>query len=160
MQSAPAVSYPVGRSRFHAGLLAGLVVAVVLVLMVWLSQAQVLGMRHMGAVLLGLVTTGFAANRWWHSPTGALAWDGAVWSWSRQSVSEPVVPEVSLDLQMHMLLYLKSAVTRRGIWVWVDRQALPQRWRVFRQAIFAKSPLVDHQSSPVSAQDSSAKAQS
>ena len=82
MHSAPAVSFPVGRSRFQAWLTGALIACGVLAVSTWCLQADVLGWRQLLAAALCLMTSWLAGWHWWHTPNGKLAWDGAAWHWA------------------------------------------------------------------------------
>ncbi len=139
MHSAPAVSYPVGRSRFHSLLLATLAAVGAVLMMLWLILAGALQMRHLVAVTLWLGGLGLAMWNWWRTPTGSLAWDGQGWLWTSQAESRSVVPEVALDTQGSLLLCLRQP-DGNARWVWPQRMALPQRWLPLRRALFGRPP--------------------
>jgi hypothetical protein len=139
MHSAPAVSYPVGRSRFH-GLLVAMIAAVgAIFLMLWVFRAGALQTRHLVAVMLWSTGLGLAAWHWLRTPTGSLAWDGQGWLWTSQTESCAVVPEVTLDTQGSLLLCLHKQ-HGNSLWTWPQRQTLPQRWLPFRRALFGRPP--------------------
>ena len=139
MHSAPAVSYPVGRSRFH-GLLVAMMAAVgAIFLMLWVFRAGALQTRHLAAIMLWSSGVGLAAWHWLRTPTGSLAWDGQGWLWTSQTESSTVVPEVTLDTQASLLLCL-HAQDGKSVWAWPQRQTLPQRWVPFRRALFGRLP--------------------
>lgn len=146
MHSAPAVSYPIRRSRFHGILLAAILVGAALVLTLWIMQMQTVQVQQLVAVLLWMVTSGLAAWGWWHSPTGMLTWDGLGWIWFCREQSVPVVPEVSLDLQGNLLLHLHADSARGSVWIWPEHRLMPQRWLAFRRAVFGKVPTSDARS--------------
>src|SRR5687768_2516172 len=98
MHGAPSVSYPVGRSRFAAGLLlAGWLLGVAAVGL-WSFQVRAPGWQ-LGASLAVVVLTGlYAAREWLRAAQGVLSWDGQSWSWSARGPAEEGLPEVGLDL--------------------------------------------------------------
>ena len=140
MHSAPSVSYPVGRSRFHGalalliGLLGGMT------LLAWGLQADAIGVRHLASVLLWLVSSGLLAHQWRMTPVGVLAWDGAAWRWQQADQVWPIQPAVSLDLQTFMLLKLHTA-HGPAWWVWPERQTAPAHWLALRRALFGQAAV-------------------
>jgi toxin CptA len=142
MHSAPSVSYPVGRSRFHGTLLLLIGLLGAMTLLSWLLQADAVGVRHLAVVLLWLGCIALAAWHWLKSPVGELNWDGLVWTWTSGGKSLPVQPEVSLDLQAFLLLRIGTAAWGRGFWVWPERHMALVRWLPLRRAVFGKLPAV------------------
>jgi hypothetical protein len=141
MHSAPAVSYPVGRSRFHGLLVAMIAASSAVLLMMWVIRSDALQTRHLAAVVLWLASLGLAAWHWLRTPTGSLAWDGLGWIWTCQTESCAVVPEVTLDTQGSLLLYLHTQ-DGNSLWAWPQRKTLPQRWLPFRRALFGRPPPI------------------
>ncbi len=140
MHSAPSVSYPMGRSRFHGALVLLMALLVALTLLTWLLQVDELGARHLAAVLVWLACTAVAVLNWLKAPLGVLTWDGVAWIWTDGDKALPVQPEVTLDLQVVMLVRLGTGALRRGIWVWPERQVAPVRWLPLRRAVFGQQP--------------------
>lgn len=138
MHSAPSVSYPVGRSRFHGALALLMALLVALTLLTWLLQADELGARHLAVVLLSLACTAVAVWNWFKAPVGVLTWDGLAWIWTDGDKALPVQPEVTLDLQIFMLLRLGTGTLGRGIWVWPERQVAAVHWLPLRRAVFGQ----------------------
>jgi hypothetical protein len=151
MHNAPAVSFPVGRSRFQGGLIATLASAGFFTVLVWAWQSDVLGWLQ--GVGLGLWVASFvwAAWQWWRTPEGSLSWDGMVWTWASFGSSVVVLPSVHLDLQRAMLLRLR---TEEGLtsWVWIERTRHPVRWMAIRRAIHARVRPVDGSSAEADTQ--------
>lgn len=140
MHSAPAVSYPVGRSRFQGWLVLLTALVSALTLLTWTGQADAVTARHLAAGVVWLASTGLAAWHGWHSPTGVLSWDGIGWSWNCANCRLAVVPDVTLDLQTCLLLRLHAGAGLAGLWVWPEQRASPQRWLALRRAVFGKIP--------------------
>jgi hypothetical protein len=136
MHNAPAVSYPVGRSRFQAGMLALVTLLGIAGALLWFVQVEVPGWRQW-SMLFGSVATGLGV--WWqrrHPLTGQLTWDGLSWIWSDAKRSVPTQLAVVIDFQAAMLLCLRPDDQTRRIWVWVDRNASPTtRWLALRRAV-------------------------
>lgn len=136
MHSAPAVSFPVGRSRFQGSLVGVLIMCCVLTVTAWSLQADALGWRHWVAVSACWATSVWAVWHEWRTPKGNLAWDGGAWYWAVDAQSLTVVPEVVIDFQHLVLLRLRDPVGTFVTWVWVARAFNPLRWVALRRAIY------------------------
>jgi len=139
MHSAPAVSYPVGRSSFYGAVLAGLHGLGACVLIAWVMAADTPRLGHVLGGLLCLSSLAVAGWSWRHVPNGTLTWDGQHWIWTQDDLSRPVTPRVTLDLQHLMLMQLCSS-DAPPLWVWLERSAAPARWRACRRCVFAPQP--------------------
>ncbi len=139
MHSAPAVSFPVGRSRFQGGLIGLLIACGVLTVTAWSLQADALGWRHGLAASVCLATSVWAAWHGWHTPKGSLAWDGAAWYWAVDAQSSVVAPEVVIDLQQLVLLRLRDPAGAFVTWVWLDEALNPLRWVALRRALYTRT---------------------
>ena len=150
MYSAPAVSYPVGRSRFQGQLTGVLVVIACLTGLGWCAVADTLGWRQ-GLFLTVLVVAGLvAAWSWWLSPVGTLAWDGEAWRCSGALAAINGHARLHLDLQFCMLLCLRSDDGRR-IWLWPEQRTSPVAWLALRRAVvYAASDRASRQSAKTS----------
>ena len=141
MHNAPAVSYPVGRSRFQVLFLSIISVLGMSAAVTWIVQAQTPDWRQ-GLMLSGAVLTGFGAVwHWRHAPIGQLSWEGSSWSWAASGHTEPVQLAVVVDLQMAILLMLRPNGAKVR-WLWVQRDASPVRWLPLRRAVYQR-PRVD-----------------
>ncbi|NMM13387.1 MAG: hypothetical protein HHJ17_07600 [Rhodoferax sp.] len=136
MHSAPAVSYPVGRSRFQGWLLVLTGLASVLVGLIWFRQSDLAGWRQGLYVATLLGTCVMAVQAWRRSPCGSLRWDGQAWSWTERDVSVCAVLSVHLDLQFFLLLSLRTDTGSR-IWLWPERRTMAVRWNALRRAVFS-----------------------
>ena len=140
MHSAPAVSFPVGRSRFQGGLLGVLIVSGALTVVAWSLQADALGWRHGLAASVCLAVSALAVwHGGWRSPKGHLAWDGAAWYWAVDAQSVVVVPEVVVDFQRVVLVRLRDPAGGFVTWVWLDHALNPRRWAALRRAIYTRN---------------------
>ena len=137
MHSAPAVSYPVGRSSFYGVVLAGLHVLGACVLLAWTVSADTPRLGQLLGAVLWSGSLVLAWWSWWHTPRGTLTWDGQHWLWTLGDLSHPVTPLVTLDLQHLMLLQLRAQDVPTQ-WVWLERSVAPARWRPCRRAVFAR----------------------
>jgi hypothetical protein len=137
MHNAPAVSYPVGRSRFQAYLLGLVGSGGALVGTLWHYQANPIGWRwwFFGVVLAatGLI----AARTWLQAPIGCLRWDGRTWSWTGVETLNGGSLTVVLDLQFCMVLGL-CAVGSERFWLWPERRIDPTHWDALRRAVFSR----------------------
>ena len=138
MHSAPAVSYPVGRSRLHGWLVLGLGLGACLTGVLWLRQIDAVGWRQwlFAAVLLG--ASGTTAMAWRRSAQGILRWDGQTWHWTGAVALTQAVLRVHLDGQFFLLLSLRSDTGKR-LWLWPERRLDVTRWSALRQAVFSRA---------------------
>lgn len=138
MHSAPAVSYPVGRSHFQACLLGLTVLGGVLLGLLWFMQADSTGWRQwlFGSTLLG--TGGVAAQAWWCTPRGRLSWDGQAWTCTSLDRSDSGVVAVHLDVQFCMLISLRTETGKR-LWLWPQRSTEVALWSALRRAAFSRA---------------------
>lgn len=136
MYSAPAVSYPVGRSHLYGQLLVGALLLGFGSLAAWIMQADTHSFRHLAAVTLWVVSAAAAIVAWWRSPHGLLTWDGQNWTWTCGETSRQVVLSMTLDSQSSLLLRWREAGASEG-WVWLERRTAPTRWMPLRRAVFA-----------------------
>lgn len=137
MHSAPAVSYPVGRSRFQGGLIgcSGLLGGLIGVL--WLYQTDGAGWRQ-GLFFLTLFgALAISIQGWRRSPLGNLRWDGQAWSWTCGEMSSSGKVALHLDLQFFLLLSLQTEAGVR-LWLWPECADDVTRWNALRRAVFAR----------------------
>lgn len=138
MHSAPAVSYPVGRSRLHGWLVLGLGLGASLTGAWWLRQIDAVGWRQWLFVGVLLGACGAAAVAWRHSGRGTLRWDGQSWHWNGAFALTPAVLTVHLDGQFFLLLGLRSDTGKR-LWLWPERRLDVMRWSALRRAVFSRA---------------------
>jgi len=138
MHSAPAVSYPVGRSRFHAGLMGSASLAGALAGLLWRNQAApALWLQCVFALIL--FGSGLAAFQAWRSsPCGSLQWDGRDWSLTAAQATFTGLLSVHLDLQCCLLLCLRTQNGRR-YWLWPEHRCDRANWNALRRAVFSGS---------------------
>lgn len=140
MHNAPAVSFPVGRSRFYAAMVVGVLSLSACTLVLWAAQADTLVFRHLVVALLWLISAVGAVRTWWQAPVGVLHWDGQVWTWrcgdDGKHMDEVVDVAVVLDGQSALILRLSSQT--RPIWVWPEQRMAPLLWLALRRAVFAR----------------------
>lgn len=133
MDSAPAVTYPVGRSVFHAGLLGltGLIGA--LAGASWWRQTATPSWRHWLFMASWSLTGWIALAVWRRTPSGNLHWDGHEWSLN-QVLRGPVT--VHLDLQSCLLACMQAGNGGR-YWLWLERRRDVANWHALRRALFS-----------------------
>ena len=136
MRSAPSVVYPVLRSRRVGLLMAALWCLGALPVSAWLSQVAAPAGVGFAVVAWTLLTGGWCAWRWWHTPSDRLVWDGQ--SWNTDTVFDARLA-LTIDLQSLMVLRL-SPVTGRTHWLLADRSARPADWHMLRCAVTAAGP--------------------
>ena len=138
MHSAPAVSYPVGRSRFQGWLLGLAGLGATLAGLQWHFESTALaGWRQALFVITLLGASVFAAWAWRRSPRGSLRWDGQAWSWTSDDKSSCGVLMVHLDLQFCLLVSLRPDRGAR-ILLWPQRGTEVALWNALRRAVFAR----------------------
>ncbi len=138
MHSAPAVSYPMGRSRLHGLAILCFAVAGALVMLLWVASSDRLRWPHAAAVLLWLLGISTALWRWYCMPAGLLIWDAQAWYWTVDDQPSLVRPEVALDLQSWMLLRLRGSTAWLDLWVWPAHRDAPLQWQALRRALFCR----------------------
>lgn len=141
MHGPPAVSFPVGRSRWHAVALASAMIPAVLAWpWFWLAAGIEFSPAAISAhVLLVLAVGVFAMRAWYRSPEGRLRWDGERWWWSDVAVQ---TLRTTLDAQAMVLVALRLEDSR-PVWLWLERaQGTPQAWRSLRRALVYRAGAV------------------
>jgi toxin CptA len=136
MHGAPSVSYPAGRSRFAALLLAGAWLLGCGVVLLWWRHSP--DAWRLAAASAALAVAGVAAAwNWRHQPRGTLDWDGQGWSWSAHPGMAAGRLEAALDLQHTLLVRWTAAGASR--WIWLARAERPERWDDLRRAVYSRA---------------------
>ena len=138
MHAAPSVSYPVGRSRFAAGLLSLLWLAGLAAVVAWTLSEPAAGWRQGLALVLVLACGLFALAAWRRSPAGTLAWDGGAWNFAERGQRPGGRIELRIDLQARLLLAWVPAQGRTRH-LWLERNAAPERWDALRRAVYSRA---------------------
>lgn len=140
MRSAPAVSYPVGRSSVRTALLwlpwllGGLACAA------WGWRSDRLAWPQGLALTLWLLAALGCWMEWRRPAAGTLRWDGERWYWEPAAgPSEGGGLHVRLDWQRGLLLEFTTLQGRRR-WLWPQRQTAPLYWDALRRALYAPPP--------------------
>jgi len=94
-----------------------------------------------------VLLAGLAARiTWGNLPGGQLAWDGDVWHWEspgyQTGVGEHALSVIA-DFQQRLLLRLENQAGA-SLWLWVEKNAMPERWLDLRRAVY--SPHKSHAS--------------
>lgn len=136
MHSAPSVSYPVGRSRFHAICLVAISVAGLVAGLLWRQQAEPVAWQQILFALLWFGSSSAAFQSWRGSLRGILQWDGQVWHWGVGASTAVGRLKVQLDLQ-HCLLLRLRVDSGQVTWLWLERGGDTILWDALRRAAFS-----------------------
>ena len=140
MHSAPAVNFPVGRSRcwgWFMGLtgVLGFMVGLMLHFKSSINTAdQVL------YDLFFLASFVFAVNVWRRSMTGHLQWDGQVWRWTVEGQFIQGFVTLHFDAQLLMIMTLRTDAGH-VVWIWPERALDPTHWSALRRAVHSHTGL-------------------
>lgn len=142
MHNAPAVTYPVGRSHFQAGLTLAVGLTGALAQGAWWLLADAPGPIHGLGWLLWLVFCSWALWGKLHTPRAQLVWDGQDWRLQVGVLDLLVTPQVILDVQHSLLLCLRPE-DGPVQWVWPAQKTHPARWLALRRALFHSAAQPD-----------------
>jgi len=143
--NAPAVVYPIRRSRSHWWLLLALCIGGLLPLLLWYLNTMRLDWRIGLGVLAVLVSAWKLQTVRRDDDTGNLIWDGNCWRWesiNASTVSNELKLTVVADLQQLLVVVLREHAGER-FWLCAERRAFPERWLEFRRAVHSASRVVD-----------------
>jgi hypothetical protein len=137
---APALSYPVGASVLYSVLVLSMAGLGILAWILWVYLADTLVWAHHLAMVLNLLLWLWAFRAWRRGTAAQLSWDGQNWSLVGHSGAVSVRPQVVLDFQRYLLLFLRvEAPNRNSYWVWPAASSQPARWPALRWALFARA---------------------
>ena len=136
MYSAPAVSYPVGRSRFEGQLIGGLTVIGCATGLFWWSFVDMPGWRQALFFVILLAACLVSVRAWLRSPAGVLAWEGPVWRCTGAFGVTSGKVTLHLDLQFCMLLCLRPHDGER-LWLCPEQRTAPADWLALRRAVIS-----------------------
>ncbi|MCA3238614.1 MAG: hypothetical protein ACK5RC_08360 [Curvibacter sp.] len=136
MQSAPAVTYPVGRCFVRSLLHLVPITLGGLVCLIWFSHAVVPSGSRGIALLLWLLLATWVAWAWLHPAQGRLVWDGRIWSWHSQGATSQGRVKALLDWQDGLLMEFVPE-HGRTVWLWPERSSAPAAWAGLRRAVFS-----------------------
>jgi toxin CptA len=136
MHSAPSVNHPVGRSLLVGALILSLQAAVFgSTLGFWSTGAQ--GWRLAAVAVLAVASILASTFAWLRTPGGVLCWDGATWSWARDTSMQIGRLSPVLDLQSLMLVQWKGEVSRQ--WLWLEKGSDATHWHAVRRAVYSRA---------------------
>lgn len=139
MRSAPAVSYPVGRSSMRTALLWLPWLAGGLACAAWSWPSDRLSVAQGLALLLWLLAAVVIWSEWRRPVRGVLRWDGERWNWESAGRSECGSVQARLDWQRGLLLEFRAWQGQQR-WLWPERQMAPLYWDALRRALYAPAP--------------------
>lgn len=134
MHRAPAVNFPVRRSRRQAGLIVcvSLLAAASLAVFVWEQNALDLRTAIFGMTIV--VVGSIALFGWRHAPQGNLRWTGEHWYWS--GFPERAVCSLALLMDLQSVVLVKvTADTHAPVYLWLEAAPGEANWRAVRRAI-------------------------
>lgn len=137
MHRPPAVSFPVGRSRWHATVLAACMSLALLSLfpLAWAADTEFPAWAVWGQVLLVLLAGIGAAVAWHRSPVGTLRWDGEHWLWVASQDHAVSGLRIVFDFQRLVLVSLQRA-GQPLLWLWLEPvHDTPHNWLALRRAL-------------------------
>jgi toxin CptA len=137
--SAPAVVFPIGRSRSQFWFSWVLWLAGLLLMLLWFLNTRRIDWR-LGLGCTSVLVSGWALRKGWRNATsGQLAWDGSCWRWEsmkEQTFNGEKILTVVADLQRLMVVVLDNGAGGR-LWFCAERNAFPARWLDFRRAVYS-----------------------
>jgi len=139
MHSAPSVIYPVGRSRNAGRLLLALWVLGVCGVVFASSQSARIDWRDGVLLLCAIVAMVGAWTGIFRTEGRAnLIFDGQSWSMSGGINLPTAQAAVMLDLQRLLLVRLSEPLGAM-LWIWIERDAMPDLWRDLRRALYSRA---------------------
>lgn len=135
MHRAPAVSFSVGRSRWHLGCIVASSVLALAVSLGFVWNQSTLDWRSFVVLGLTLASSAAALHAWWRSPVGLLRWEGCNWHWSEFTGAQECHLSLLLDFQRAMLVVLRRD-GQRDVWLWLQsRHDTATQWLPLRRSI-------------------------
>jgi len=134
MHRAPAVSFSVGRSRWHLGCVGLLGAASLITSLVFVLNASDWGGRSEAVLVAALVASMLAVRGWQQSPLGQLRWDGQQWLWSGFTRTQACRLSLLVDLQ-HLVLVRLTGEDQSPVWLWLEATPGNLHWMPLRRAI-------------------------
>ena len=139
MHSAPSVIYPVGRSRnAECLLLAVWGLGVCAVLFASMQSARIDWRDGILFLCVIVATVAGWTGIFRTSSRANLIFDGQYWSMSGGIHLPTAKAAVVLDLQQLLLVRLREPLGTMH-WIWVERKAMPDRWRDLRRALYSRA---------------------
>lgn len=143
MHSAPAVSYPVGRSSVRAACLVLPWLLVAFAGMGWFLQSGEFAAVHGLMLFLCMAGAGLAYMELRRPAQVRLGWDGQYWGLeSSDGYRAMGAVHARLDWQQGLLLEFQALDGRR-CWLWLERRRAPLLWDGLRRAVYgaASAPV-------------------
>jgi hypothetical protein len=134
MHRAPAVSFSVGRSRWHLGCVVGLSAASFGIALVFSLHQSFGDWRATAVFAAALLAPALAIRGWQKSPMGQLRWDGAHWHWSGFAATQTCHLSLLVDFQRVLLVRL-SCADQPPVWLWLEATRDTMHWLPLRRAI-------------------------
>ncbi len=134
MHRAPAVSFSVGRSRWHLGCVGLLCAASLITALVFVLNASIWDWRCVAVLGAALLAPILAVRGWQRSPSGQLRWDGQQWHWSGFATTQACRLSLLVDLQRVVLVRL-SGEDHPSVWLWLEAAPGSIHWMPLRRAI-------------------------
>ena len=139
MHKPPAVSYPVGRSRWQLILILSFLTLASLAMLALVQGIESASLQ----VFLLVVVVSIAAislTSWRFSEIGILQWTGRSWHFSRWPDGIALNLGWVLDMQFFMLVNVTTRDGKRA-WLWIEsRQSVP-KWLAVRRAVVCSQHL-------------------
>ena len=154
MHNAPAVSFPVGRSRFQGWLLSAAWLAGAAACAYWASVMDGMGWRHALAFAMPLAAGAAACAGWQRQVSGTLHWDGVCWrlemaalkptfasmSAATSAPTSALTGNLAVHLDFQGFLLLSMRLETGGVrWLWLDQCAELTRWQALRRAVHSSA---------------------
>lgn len=138
MHRPPAVSIRVGRSRWHAMVLASAVLLAVISLCVlaWNAGPEFPQWAVWGQSIFVLATATCAVVAWLRAPIGILQWDGEHWLWRGSEEASLSNLRLVFDFQRWILVSIQSAGAA-PLYLWLEQthETSAQTWLALRRAL-------------------------
>ena len=139
MHNAPAVSFPVGRSRIQPWFLLVAWLAGAAVCGYWAGLMDVTGWRRGLALALPVAVGLVALASWVASRREAVArlhWDGECWRLETAAAARAASVAAHFDFQGFLLLCIRFE--HGGVrWLWLEKSADVPLWHALRRAVHA-----------------------
>ena len=166
MHNAPAVSFPVARSRFQGWFLSGAWLAGAAACAYWASVMDGMGWRHALAFAMPLAAGAAACAGWQRQVCGSLHWDGVCWrlemaaltptlaalSGATSAPASALTGHLAVHLDFQGFLLLGMRLENGGVrWLWLDQCADLMHWQAFRRAVYSSAAGNPRQADPSNA---------
>jgi toxin CptA len=133
------VVYPLGRSSFLRGVLLVFWVSGLISVLLWWNVMRQFDWRLLLAGFSVLLACLAARITWKNLPGGQLVWGGDVWRWESpgyQTGESEHTLSIVADFQQRLLLRLENQ-DGASLWLWVEQNAMPERWLDLRRAVYS-----------------------